>query len=46
MIGNEKEENRKIIVMQIVDVIPSGGKSFVFGDLKLGFEIQTGDIQI
>jgi hypothetical protein len=32
MIGNEKEEIRKIIVMQIVDVISLGGKSFIFGD--------------
>jgi hypothetical protein len=32
MIGNEKEEIRKIIVMQIVNVISLGGKSFLFGD--------------
>jgi hypothetical protein len=32
MIGNEKEEIRKIIVMQIVNVISLGGKSFIFGD--------------
>jgi hypothetical protein len=37
---------RKIILMQILDVISSCGMSFIFGDLKLGFEIQFEDIQI